>query len=131
LHTFLKVSKLFKMQFNSIIHKFSCLAFTLLLSEFSANSQSKADTSLDIKSWNFHFQNTVITQYHPTFNSGYSGRNSLSSSSESPTSVTATMFFGIKLTENTRVYFNPELAGGAGFSATTGIAGFPNGEVTG
>jgi len=105
------------------------VTFSLVLSMFSAKAQSTADSSLKASFWNFHYQNTVITQYHPSFSSKYSGKNSLSSSSETSTSVTATMFFGIKLAENTRAYFNPELAGGAGFSATTGIAGFPNGEA--
>jgi high affinity Mn2+ porin len=55
--------------------------------------------------------------------------NSLNSSEESKTSLTSTFFLGRKLWKNSEIYFNIELAGGEGFSGTTGAAGFPNGEV--
>jgi len=43
--------------------------------------------------------------------------------------LTSTLFFGLRLAENTQLYFDPELAGGRGFSGTNGIANFPNGEM--
>ena len=43
--------------------------------------------------------------------------------------MTSTLFFGLRLAENTQLYFDPELAGGRGFSGTNGIANFPNGEI--
>ena len=43
--------------------------------------------------------------------------------------MTSTLFFGLRLAENTQLYFDPELAGGRGFSGTNGIANFPNGEM--
>jgi high affinity Mn2+ porin len=55
--------------------------------------------------------------------------NSLKSASETTTSITGTLFFGSKLWKGAVAYFNPELSGGSGFSKTTGVAGFPNGEV--
>jgi high affinity Mn2+ porin len=48
--------------------------------------------------------------------------------------MTGTVFFAARLFESerndTQIIFNPETAGGAGFSGTSGIAGFPNGEAT-
>lgn len=78
---------------------------------------------------NFHFQQTVIQQFHPQYPSLYSGENSLSSSKETAASITSTLFLGVKLFDGAELYFNPELSGGSGFSSTTGVAGFPNGEV--
>ena len=44
-------------------------------------------------------------------------------------SLTTTLFFGLRLDQNTQLYFDPEIAGGRGFSGVTGIANFPNGEM--
>jgi high affinity Mn2+ porin len=77
----------------------------------------------------YHFQFTGIQQSHPSFKAKYSGSNSLLPSSESLFSVTATLFLGQRLWEGTEVYFDPEMQGGSGFSSTTGVAGFPNGEI--
>lgn len=87
------------------------------------------DSTKNYQKWNFHCQSTLITQYHPTFQANYSGRNSLDPNQESSTSVSGTLFFGAKLWEGAEAYFNPKISGGAGFSQTTGIAGFPNGET--
>ncbi|MGA2296503.1 MAG: carbohydrate porin [FCB group bacterium] len=78
---------------------------------------------------NFHFQQTIIMQYHPDFHAEYSGLHSLLSNEEYEVSVTSTFFFGLKLSPSTEFYLNPELTGGQGLSGTYGIAGFPNGEV--
>ena len=77
----------------------------------------------------FHFQGTTITQYHGAFAAAYSGNNSLSPNAEEATSITSTLFVGVRLWHGASVYFNPELAGGNGLSSVTGIAGFPNGET--
>lgn len=103
--------------------------YLLLNSSLSLNAQTTADTSKKVQSWNFHFQNTEISEYHPAFHAKYSGFNSLDTSYEFPTSVTATIFFGVKLWKGAEAYFNPELSGGRGFSSTTGIAAYPNGEI--
>jgi len=95
----------------------------------NATAQTVSDTVKKSQVWNLHFQNTVITQYHPSFKALYSGKNSLSSSQETPVSITGTLFFGLKAGKRTSIYFNPEISGGSGFSKTTGVAGFPNGEV--
>ncbi len=80
-------------------------------------------------SWSAHFQFTAVSQTHGAFNALYSGNNSLSNSVERGLiTVTATAFIGRKLFRYTNIYANPEIAGGQGFSGTTGIAGFTNGE---
>ena len=93
-----------------------------------AFSQATTDSSSDDR-WNFHFQNTIIDQYHPDFTSPYSGTNSLQSHEKSTLSISVTAFLGAKVWKNGFVYFNPEISGGSGFSQTRGVAGFPNGEV--
>jgi len=94
----------------------------------SIQAQTSKD-SIDTKRWNFHFQNTIIYQYHPSFHAKYSGTNSLNPNKEATTSITGTMFFGARLWKGATAYYNPEISGGGGFSETRGIAGFPNGEV--
>src|SRR5450759_3510115 len=114
---------------TNLIKYFFVFNIIVALSVLTGQAQPKPDTLEKSQIWNFHFQNTAITQYHPAFPSRYSGKNSLLKTAETPISVTATHFFGLKLWNGARVYFNPELSGGAGFSKTTGVAGFPNGEV--
>jgi len=79
--------------------------------------------------WNLHFQATVVTQHHGTFEAPYSGRNSLVATPETKTSFTTTLFLGVRLWSGAGLYFDPEVSAGAGFSNVTGIAGFPNGEI--
>ena len=79
--------------------------------------------------FSFHFQQTIITQYKPGFSADYSGKNSLSTGSETQSSITSTFFGGARLWKGAEAYFNPELSGGAGLSQTLGVAGFPNGET--
>jgi high affinity Mn2+ porin len=76
----------------------------------------------------FQFQATTITQTHGGFEAPYSGSNSLVPARETDTSMTATLFLGLRW-HGTEIGFNPELAGGAGFSGVAGIGGFPNGEI--
>ncbi|MFB9842024.1 carbohydrate porin [Mucilaginibacter ginsenosidivorans] len=79
--------------------------------------------------FNFHFQQTVITQYKPAFRAPYSGLNSLSVNEETQSSLTSTLYGGARLWKGAEAYFNPEISGGAGLSKTLGVAGFPNGET--
>jgi high affinity Mn2+ porin len=53
----------------------------------------------------------------------------LQNRSERDVSLTSTLFFGFRPAANTFVYFDPELAGGRGFSGVNGIANAPNGEL--
>jgi high affinity Mn2+ porin len=114
---------------TNLIKHFFLFNIIVFLSISAGQAQTKADTIEKNQKWNFHFQSTAIEQYHPAFSARYSGMNSLLKSEETPVSVTGTIFFGLKLWKGARFYFNPELSGGAGFSKTTGVAGFPNGEV--
>jgi high affinity Mn2+ porin len=79
--------------------------------------------------WNLFWQATTIGQYHGTFRSPYEGPDSLEDTPEHGYSITSTIFFGLRLDENTQLYFNPEAAGGYGFSHVDGIANAPNGEL--
>jgi high affinity Mn2+ porin len=81
------------------------------------------------ENWNMHFQLTVIDQSHPAFKAAYSGQNSLSPEAEEALSLTTTLYIGRKLWKGAALYFNPEIAGGSGFSQARGIAGFTNGET--
>jgi high affinity Mn2+ porin len=81
-----------------------------------------------------HAQATLVTQKHGGFNAPYTGPNSLRENEPAATSVTGTVFLDVRLWEcgssSTDLVFNPEVAGGRGFSNTSGIAGFPNLEIT-
>ena len=80
--------------------------------------------------WNIFWQATSVGQYHGTFPSLYQGANSLQDRTERSWSVTTTLFLGLRLDQNTRIYVNPEVAGGLGFSSVTGLANYANGELT-
>jgi len=79
--------------------------------------------------WNLFFQATSIGQYHGRFPSPYEDTTSLQDIPERDVSLTSTLFFGLHLAKNTYFYFDPEIAGGRGFSGVNGIANFPNGEL--
>ncbi|MBV9611585.1 MAG: carbohydrate porin, partial [Acidobacteriaceae bacterium] len=80
--------------------------------------------------WNLFWQATSVGQYHGTFRSPYAGANSLRDRTERSWSMTSTIFLGLRLDQNTRIYVNPELSGGLGFSSVTGLANYSNGELT-
>ena len=79
--------------------------------------------------FSFHFQETTITQYKPSFYAPYSGMNSLSPEQETQSSITSTLFGSARLWQGAEAGFDPELSGGSGLSKTEGIAAFPNGET--
>jgi high affinity Mn2+ porin len=79
--------------------------------------------------WNLFYQATSIGQYHGTFNSPYEGPFSLQDSPERDVSLTTTIFFGFRLAENTLFVFDPEIAGGRGFSGVNGVVNSTNGEL--
>ena len=89
----------------------------------------QSDSTGKTQQFNVHFQETIVDQYHPAFAAKYSGMNSLTSAAETKMSLTSTLYFGARLWNGAEAYFNPEVSGGAGFSRTLGIAGFPNGEI--
>jgi high affinity Mn2+ porin len=81
------------------------------------------------ETWNLYAQSTSIAQHHPGFYSPYEGPLSLVGHPESEASLTSTLFFGWQVFRNTQLYFDPEMAGGRGFSGTDGVANSPNGEM--
>jgi high affinity Mn2+ porin len=81
------------------------------------------------KNYSIHWQATTIPQYHFNFLSPYTGKNSLLPNEPIKASITSTLFTAYTPFKNTYFVFDPEAAGGKGFSGTSGIAGFPNGEV--
>jgi high affinity Mn2+ porin len=103
-------------------------AICLLL--LAAPRPSAAQDPNNSQSWNLYYQATSIGQYHGSFRSPYQGDNSLLSHPEADVSLTSTLFLGLRLSRNTQFYFDPEVAGGRGFSDTNGVANFPNGEIT-
>jgi high affinity Mn2+ porin len=102
-------------------HTFILLCLPIIAYESLAQDSSET--------LSYHFQLTVIQQAHPSFNAKYSGQNSLLPTAENLLSITSTLFLGSRLWRGGEIYFNPEMVGGNGFSSTTGIAGFPNGEM--
>ena len=97
--------------------------------EIPRQQENKATGATADEKWNLFFQATSIGQYHGTFHSPYEGVNSLANYPERDVSLTTTLYLGFRLDKNTQVYFDPEIAGGRGFSAVTGIANFTNGEL--
>lgn len=92
--------------------------------------QSKApEPQVEPERWNLFWQATSIGQYHGTFPSPYEGPFSLQDYPERDVSLTTTLFFGLELGENTQLYFDPEIAGGRGFSNVDGLANSSNGEL--
>jgi high affinity Mn2+ porin len=93
----------------------------------SGDGKSLEDT--ESEGWNLYYQATSIGDYHGTFYSPYSGPLSLQDYPERDVSLTTTLFFTARLEQNTVLIFNPEIAGGKGFSGVNGIANQPNGEI--
>ena len=100
------------------------ITILLILCSVSALAQQS-----ELERWNLFWQATSIGQYHGTFDSPYQGPRSLQSYPERDVSLTTTLFFGLRLDQNTQLYFNPEIAGGRGFSGVNGLANSSNGEL--
>src|SRR5580658_9274498 len=83
----------------------------------------------DDERWNLYYQATSIGQYHGTFDSPYTGPLCLQDYPERDVSLTTTLFFGLRLGPNLQFYFDPEIAGGRGFSSVDGLANPSNGEL--
>jgi len=101
----------------------SCICIANVLCILNVHAQK------DSNFISFHSQATSISQVHPQFKSPYAGQNSFQSNEGIASSLTNTLFFAIHPWNNGLVVVNPEVAGGVGLSGTTGIAGFPNGEM--
>ena len=95
----------------------------------SVDKPAAPDKPVVTERWNLYFQATSIGQYHGTFYSPYAGPFSLQDYPERDVSLTTTLFFGFRLEKNTQLYFDPEIAGGRGFSGVNGLANSSNGEL--
>jgi high affinity Mn2+ porin len=81
------------------------------------------------ENWNLYYQATSIGQNHGTFNAPYTGPLSLQDYREDDVSLTTTLFFDTRLAPNLQLVFDPEIAGGRGFSGVDGLANPSNGEL--
>lgn len=98
-----------------------------------AADKKNDDTKHEPEKWSMHYQGTAISQMHDKFRSPFESHTTsllTEEGSEVKSSVTGTFYFGRKLWEGGEAYFDAELAGGKGFSGVTGVAGFPNGDIT-
>jgi high affinity Mn2+ porin len=105
------------------------LGFCVGLSGQAPAQTDQTPPPADPERWNLFYQATSIGQYHGTFHSPYSGPFSLQNYMERDVSLTTTLFFALRLENNTYLYFNPEIAGGKGFSGVNGLANSSNGEL--
>src|SRR5579863_9590009 len=93
------------------------------------SSQSGTGTETSSERWNLYYQATSIGDYHGKFKSPYEDATSLKNYPERDVSLTTTLFFTWRLEQDTFLIFDPEIAGGKGFSGVEGIANQPNGEI--
>ena len=107
----------------------------LLLLSFACRLMAQQDTSDPpsdapaFENWNLYYQATSIGQTHGTFNAPYTGPLSLQDYRENDVSLTTTLFFDVRLAKNLQFVFDPEIAGGRGFSGVDGLANPSNGEL--
>jgi len=105
------------------------LLITLAIPAAHGQESPPSDQPRDER-WSIHFQATAIGDGHDSFAALYSGVNSLDAHSEVKASLSSTFFLGLRIGKGMEIYVDPEIAGGEGFSDVTGLAGFPNGEIT-
>lgn len=99
-----------------------------LITFFKLNTT--AQDSLKKQSWfTLHAQETTVSQFRPAFTALYTGAHSQTPEQEWATTLTSTIFGGLKLWKNASAFLNPEIAGGSGLSSAFGIAAFTNGEA--
>jgi high affinity Mn2+ porin len=132
-----------KMSETMAFYKPILAGWILLILSLPGNAQGPSPAGADLSSpeqvlspqeteserWNLYFQATSIGDYHGTFNSPYEGPLSLQNYPERDVSLTSTLFLTLRLEQNTFLIFDPEIAGGKGFSGVNGIADQPNGEI--
>jgi high affinity Mn2+ porin len=79
--------------------------------------------------WNLHGQSTIVTQYHPSFTSAFTGPQSLNPKGRAKETFDVTLFAGVRLWQGGEAYVNPEIDQGFGLSNTFGAAGYVSGEA--
>lgn len=103
-----------------------CFSIALFLTPFLS---AQENDSLKNHWLTIHAQATIIHQFKPSFHAPYSGSNSLLTQKEHKTSITSTLYLGVRLWKGASIYFNPEIAGGSGLSSALGIGDATNGET--
>src|SRR6516164_6729830 len=53
---------------------------------------AETNAAVQLQTWNWHVQNTVIAQYHPGFSAPYSGPNSMSSDNEAKETISLDLY---------------------------------------
>ena len=110
-------------------HRLYQLALLVCLGASLARAQDTLPIPVEQERWNLYYQATSIGQYHGSFHGPLQRPLSLSDKPERDVSLTTTLFFGLRITDNTQFYFDPEIAGGRGFSNVDGLANPTNGEL--
>jgi hypothetical protein len=83
------------------------------------------------EAYSAHLQATYNWQYHPAFQTAYSGPNSIIPAGEKMYTATTTGFFGFRSWQGGELYLTPEISQGVPFSTNLiGMGGFTNGEIT-
>lgn len=106
----------------------TCLYLGLLMVQLPCTVAAQ-DLAPESERWNAKLQATYIWQAKPSFSAPYSGVNSLSPSAEKSYSFTSTAFLGLRLAQDTELYFNPELVQGVPMSRLVGLGGLTNAEL--
>jgi len=88
-----------------------------------------AASQTQFPNWEIHGQTTYIQQGYPAFHSPYLGANSFTPWPQTRETWSTSAFLSLRLWDGGELYYNPELLQGFGLHATTGAAGFPNGEA--
>ena len=103
---------------------------SIYISLFAFSINLVAQDSIQIpKRFTLHVQETTVSQYRPSFNAQYTGAHSQVPVNEWGTTITSTIYAGMRLWKNAQIFVNPEIAGGKGLSSAFGIAAFTNGEA--
>jgi high affinity Mn2+ porin len=74
-------------------------------------------------------QANIISQWHPSFPSPYSGMNSLSAQAQDASSRVLTLYTGLRLSGNMELLCDVQETGGHGLGEALGLAGFTNLDV--
>lgn len=104
-------------------------SYLLGCSVMCVNGITQNDTTKQVKNITLHVQETTVSQYRPAFKANYTGAHSQVPVNEWGTTITSTIYAGVKLWKGAQVIINPEIAGGHGLSSAFGIASFSNGEA--
>lgn len=110
----------------------SRLLLLSLLAAAPARAQSLSPTQFphdDDAPYAVSGQVNIISQYHPTFRAKYTGPFSLTPAAEGATSLVATLYTLVSLSEWTQAAVDVEMAAGGGIGTALGLAGFTNLDV--